>query len=673
VTDPSRAASVGELLEIRAAEQPDRLAFRDLRNDLGERDRVTYGELDRRARRLGERLSRQIGRGERALMLIPNAIDYMTALFGCFYAGVVAVSGVPAYAPSTRSSRHSARLQRLRTVIETAGANAILGPAELIGRVQQALGAEAGPGLSYIAIDELGADLGETSWSAAPGRAEAIAFLQYTSGSTTSPGGVVLRHRNLMSNLAAQAEAFQMTAGDVGVSWLPLFHDLGLIGAGLLPIYSGFPCHFMPSAGFLEQPQRWLQCLSAEGGTISWAPNFAYKLCLNAIPPEQRSKLDLSPWRIAMNAAEPVRAETVRAFIKGFAAAGFRPAAMYPAYGLAEATLAVSAPSPGEDVHIVRLDKKDLAHDQVTVAGDDDADAVEAVGCGRPVPGVEIAIVDPTTALRRLADRVGEIWVAGPGRSEGYFNAVQDRGGLTSARLPGAAEPWLRTGDLGFVRDGDLFITGRLKDLIILRGANLYPQDLEASASASHGALRDDCACAISVLVDGEEALAIICEIDRRQEHAAPEAAAAIRRAIFEHHGLETHHVVLIRMASLPKTPSGKVQRSASRGALEARELSVVFEDRVSPPEPSARRPAAGTPRTPGEIFAWVASRLTIAASIDGIGRRTVLADLGLSSVQITELAGQIEATFGRRIPAADLFELVLVSDIVERLVDLVG
>jgi acyl-CoA synthetase (AMP-forming)/AMP-acid ligase II len=666
MTDPNQAATIAEVLRARAGQQADRLAFRELRNDLSHRDSVTYGALDLRARSLGERMSRVLAPGDRALLLIPGAIDYLTALFACFFSGVVAVSGVPAYAPSDRSLRHTARLQRLRWVIASSGASAIIGPKALLARVERALPPDELK-LSYITTDGLASDRGVTTWAARPCGPESIAMLQYTSGSTSPPGGVVLRHRNLSSNLAAQAQAFQMSPSDIGVSWLPLFHDLGLIGAGLLPVHSGFPCILMPAAGFLERPSRWLQCLSNEGGTISWAPNFAYRLCLRAMTPEDRAGLDLSRWRIAMNAAEPVQAETIRDFAEAFAATGFSPKAVYPAYGLAEATLAVSAPAPGQGPHVLRVDQAALAQHLIRTASDGAA-FVDLVGCGRPVPGVSIAIVDPERLKRCRSDRVGEIWVSGPGRSEGYFKPEEVSAEDAGVRLAGSAETWLRTGDLGFVSGGDLFITGRLKDLIILRGANIYPQNLEMSAAASHPALREDCACAIPISVDGEEALAIVCEIERRQASAAPNAAAAIRRSIFQRHGLETAAVILIEMGALPKTPSGKVQRRACLAALQAGELPVMFEDRLSPGLGQPPAPSITRPTTPAEILSWIAAWLAPIAPDARIGRRSVLADLGITSAQITQFAADIEAVFGRRVLAAELFELQFVSDLVDRL-----
>lgn len=664
-------ASLAELLDRRAAGEPDRLAFRELRNDLGERDSVTYGQLRRRALGLAEALSDRARPGDRALLITPHAIDYMAGLFACFYAGVVAVSGVPAYAPSTRSLRHTARLRRLHAVIEDCGARALIGPADLLARVDEGLAASGAPRPALIVTDGQDTSATETDWIARASRADTMAVLQYTSGSTSSPGGVVLRHSNLLANLAAQAERLQVTTDDVGVSWLPLHHDLGLIGACLLAVYGGFPCILLPPAGFLEQPRRWLQCLSDLGGTISWAPNFAYKLCLRSMPPEERRSLDLTRWRIALNAAEPVQAATVREFADGFAVAGFSPRAMYPSYGLAEATLLVSAPAAGSQVRIVRVDRAALARDEAVVLAEDEVgDGVELVGCGQALPGVGLIIADPRTLSPCPAGRVGEIWASGPGKSEGYFAGPDGGRESFDAQALGDPAVYLRTGDLGFLLGEDLFVTGRLKDVIILRGANVYPQDLEVTAAASHPALREDCACAFSTTVDGEEALVIACEIDRRRTHEAAEAVAAMRRAMFRDHGLETYAVAAIPFGAMPKTPSGKVQRKACARDWRAGTLPLVRESRVAP-SPGAPPLAAVSdppPSTRVDILAWIVGRLSQFAPLIEIGAGSNLSDLGLSSAQITELAGDVETRFGQRVPAAELFECRLVSDIVGRL-----
>jgi acyl-CoA synthetase (AMP-forming)/AMP-acid ligase II/acyl carrier protein len=667
VTVQADVESLADLLMRRARDDPDRLAFLELRNDLGQRDRVTYGELHRRGLGIGEALAATTRPGDRALIITPNAIDYLAALFGCFYAGVAAVSGVPAYAPSTRSLRHTARLRRLHAVIADSAAAALIGPADLLARIDNGLAAEGARRPILIATDTPDAAPLSTAWTPYAAGPDTMAVLQYTSGSTRSPGGVVLRHANLLANLAAQKDRLRTTADDVGVNWLPLHHDLGLIGACLLAVYSRFPCVLLPAAGFLEQPRRWLECLSRFKGTISWAPNFAYKLCLRAIPPEERATLDLSRWRIALNAAESIQSATLRDFAEGFAVSGFDPAAAHPAYGLAEATLMVSAPEPGTRPRIERLDKTALARDEVLVRMQEDGSgAAEIVGCGHALPGVAIAIADPRTLRPCEPLRVGEIWASGPSKSEGYFPGPGNQRESFDGRLPGDPRLWLRTGDLGFVLDGDLFVTGRLKDLIILRGGNIYPQDLEATAAASHPALREDDACAFPTTVGGEEALVIACEIDRRRAGEAAEAAAAIRRAILQDHGLETYAVLILPFGAMPKTPSGKVQRKACAQAWQAGELPLEHESRVPTSPGAAPAPVSLLPMTRAQLPTWLLRRLSQLAPEAEIDLRSDLSNLGLTSVQITELAGDIQASFGRRIPAAELFECRRISDILD-------
>jgi acyl-CoA synthetase (AMP-forming)/AMP-acid ligase II/acyl carrier protein len=339
---------------------------------------------------------------------------------------------------------------------------------------------------------------------------------------------------------------------------------------------------------------------------------------------------------------------------------------MYPAYGLAEATLAVTAPTPLQDLHVLRVDKAALACGRIEAASEL-ATSTEIVGCGHAVPGVEVAIVDASTGSRCPADLVGEIWISGPGRSEGYSGAAHGDRLATTARLAGSDVDWLRTGDLGFVTDGDLFITGRLKDVIILRGANIYPQDLEQTAASSHDALRDECACAFSLDGEVEEGIVLVCEIDRRREAEAALAATAIRRAIWSDHGLETHVVAIVRLGSVPKTPSGKVQRRACRDAFLSKTLAILMEDRLYRSAAFGDTPPRDEEAGHGALD-WVLRRLRKETGQRRLGPHTALADLGLTSLQITQLAAEIEVRFGRRISTGELYELRKVGDIVDRL-----
>jgi acyl-CoA synthetase (AMP-forming)/AMP-acid ligase II/acyl carrier protein len=659
------SSELGALLRWRAHRQPDRLAFRELHNDLSVRDEVTYASLLERAERLEGELRSVLSPGACALVFAPTSIDYLTAVLACALAGAIAVSGTPPYAPSARAGRHASRLDRLRNVLTTSRARALLGPPALIAKVRDALG-PAHNDLACISTNPM-ENAPQRTFQVPPDQAGAahagaIAMLQYTSGSTSDARGVILRHANLMANLRAQAQAFAVSDADIGVSWLPLYHDLGLISGCLLPLYVGFPCILMAPASFAEQPRRWLACISAQRATISWAPAFAYGLCAREIAPEQDAALDLSAWRVALTGAEPISPKTARAFSARFAGVGLRPNAFFPCYGLAEATLAVTAPEPSAPIRTLWLDKAALGRGEVIVRDKAASDTAELLSCGRAVPDMAIAIVDPKTRQRLPANAVGEIWLAGPSCAAGYFG-VDDQSTF-DAHIEGESGGWLRTGDLGFVDQGDLFIAGRLKDIIIVRGVNYYPHDFEITTGQAHAGLRADGACAIPATdANGHEALVLVCERAKRQRDDISGAAAAVRRAIYSEHHIETFRVVVVPYGALPRTPSGKLQRRQCRALLEAGALPILVDARLA-----NGLTASAHEESINAIESWVKARLAAAAPGAPIARVTPLADLGLTSLQITEIASEIETRFGHRIPAAELFEVRFLSEIVERL-----
>ncbi|MEM9768799.1 MAG: AMP-binding protein, partial [Cyanobacteria bacterium P01_D01_bin.71] len=425
-----------------------------------------------------------------------------------------------------------------------------------------------------------------------------IALLQYTSGSTSQPRGVMVSHRNLMHNLALIHERFGHSHDSRGVIWLPPHHDMGLIGGVLQPLYGGFPVTLMSPTTFLRQPRRWLQAVSVFGGTTSGGPNFAYERCLQRITPEQRRGLDLSHWELAFTGAEPVQAKTLDQFAEAFADCGFRKAAFYPCYGLAEATLFVSGGTKFTEPTSCAVDRVALAQGRVVTSPAETA--LPLVSCGQAAADQSILIVDAQTHQPCDADQIGEIWLAGPSVAQGYWHQGEATQEIFEAQLADGSGPFLRTGDLGFWRRGELFVTGRLKDLIIIRGQNHYPQDIEQTAAHSHEALRRQAGAAFSVEIAGKERLILVQEVQRTALRSLNTKAVieAIRAAVSRRHGLQIYGVVLLKPGSLPKTTSGKVQRHACKAQFQDGALAAVGQWQV------AQSPVASplsTPMSPAE------------------------------------------------------------------------
>ncbi|MGH8462571.1 MAG: AMP-binding protein, partial [Pseudomonas sp.] len=455
-----------QALVQRAAHSPDRVALRFLADDPLDEAVLTYRDLDTRARAIAAALQARTQVGDRAILLFQSGPEYVAAFFACLYAGVIAV---PAYPPESSRRHHQ---QRLLAIIDDAEPRLLLTTSALHASLQalEVLAEDGAPTL--LAVDELEASLAAT-WQMPALRADDIAFLQYTSGSTALPKGVQVSHGNLVANevLIRHGFGIDLHPDDVIVSWLPLYHDMGLIGGLLQPIFSGVPCVLMAPAYFLARPQRWLQAISDHGGTISGGPDFAYRLCSERISSAALATLDLSRWRVAYSGSEPIRQDSLHAFAEKFAGCGFSAERFFASYGLAEATLFVSGSRRGQGIDALTLDAAALARN----SAEPGQDSVQ-MSCGRSQPGHAVQIVEPQQLTVLADNQVGEIWACGPSIAKGYWRNPQ-ASAQTFVELGG--QTWLRTGDLGFLRDGELFVTGRLKDLLIVRGHNLYPQDLE--------------------------------------------------------------------------------------------------------------------------------------------------------------------------------------------------
>ncbi len=560
------------LLRRRALRQPAQRAYTFLLDGEREERPLTYGELDRQARAIAALLQSFCREGERALLLYPPGLDYIAAFFGCLYAGVIAV---PAYPP-----RNDRALPRLQAILQDAAATVVMTTEAIFSKMDSLF--KRAPELQllkWIATD-LSIEGGEEGWREPAIHPDHLAFLQYTSGSTGTPKGVMLTHRNMLHNEAAIYERFGHSEESIVVSWLPAYHDMGLIGGMLQPLYGGLPCFLMAPASFIQRPLRWLQAISRYRATTSGGPNFAYDHCVRNINPEQKTELDLSRWTLAFSGAEPVRRETMDRFAAAFEPCGFRREAFYPCYGLAEASLIVSGGVQGVPPRIQNLDKEALEQNRVVPASEGDA-TVCLVGCGESLEEQEIVIARPEDGRRCPVGKVGEIWVSGPSIAKGYWNRPLETEETFRAFLSDTGEgPFLRTGDLGFLKEGVLFVTGRLKDLIVIQGRNHYPQDIERTVERCAPIFRLGSGAAFSIEVAGEERLVLVQEVDFRRK-PDEKVVGAVRLAVAREHELEVYAIVLIHPGSLPKTSSGKIQRRSCRSKFLADNMEKMAEWRA--------------------------------------------------------------------------------------------
>jgi len=680
-----------ELLRHRACHQAQDQAFIYLPDGEDEQIDITYEELDRRARAVGAMLQSMKLQGERALLLYPAGLDFIAAFFGCLYAGVIAV---PAYPP-----RRNRNMSRVEAIADDADARIALTVQQVLERVQVVINETPNlQRLQWLATDRLPDGI-DQEWKQPDVHGDTLAFLQYTSGSTGSPKGVMLNHANLMHNSAMISYAFEHTRSGIGVFWLPSYHDMGLIGGILQPMYAGRPNVLFSPTNFLQKPFRWLKAITRFKGTVSGGPNFAYDLCVDKIAEEQKAALDLSTWSLAFNGAEPIRGATIERFVEAFGPRGFRREAFYPCYGLAEATLIVSGGFKSAPPVIRSFDAEALEKHQVAEALPEEEGTRELVGCGGNLLDQQITIVDPETRVRCPDNQVGEIWVAGPSVATGYWRRPEESEQTFLAQLKDSGEgPFLRTGDLGFILDGELFVTGRLKDLIVIRGVNFYPQDIESSVENCHADLRAGAVAAFVDDRDGQERLVVVQEVARRRDLDFEDVFRRIRNCLATEHGLAVDAIVLIKAGSIPKTSSGKIQRHACRAGYLGRTLAAVAQWKASSEaradttsaatadlgqvpgdphevaEPEAS-PAAGVPLAADRIAEMVfdAVRAVAKDRADNLTLDTNIVGLGLDSLERVEIVSALEETFGGRFPEEVLLEMETCQQVVDAIQQYLG
>ncbi len=645
----THSRTIADVLTYRSYLAGDKVAFSFICGDGEKQATLTFSELRSRAMAIAAELQLRMSVGERALLVYPPGLDFITAFFGCIYAGILAV---PVTMPNRKRTTTA-----LASIIDSCRPSLVLSTSD--NCLQAKVFYANQPSLiarEWLATDRIDDAHGE-EWRPRHIADQQAAFLQYTSGSTSHPKGVVITHKNLLSNAAVIQQAFGNTDEMAAVFWLPLHHDMGLIGGVLQPIYTGCSCTLMAPAAFLQRPALWLETISKTGAAVSGGPNFAYELCVQKIQSEEIRDLNLSRWQVAFTGAERIRAETIRQFAEKFAPCGFQTKAIFPCYGLAEATLMATGGARSGEPLMLDLNLEALAHHQAVVVSSDDTTSRTLVGCGQVLPGQDLVIVETQNREPCPDGKIGEIWIMGPSVSGSYFEQPEMTERTFRAFLSTGEGPYLRTGDLGFIKNGELFVTGRLKDLIIIRGRNYYPEDLEQSLSHADAAFRPGFCAAFSIDTEDREQLVVVQEVQPGRRNLDVEAAfETIRRIISTEHGLELFAIVLVKPGQMPKTSSGKTMRAACRSQYASGGFKVIAEWKFT--NPSSFKPLPVTlghtkarKITADEAEIWLINRISERTELPSgdVQVTTPFLMLGLGSMEAVELAAELETWLGRR------------------------
>ena len=670
-----------ERLRYWAVALPDRVGYRFLEGGEEETDSLTFAELDEKARAVAAKLVSTGYAGKRALLMYPPGLDFVTAFFGCHYAGV---TPVPAFPP-----RRNRNMGRIGAISDDAQASVALSVTSIIRNSESWL--KDSPGLQripWVPTENIPAEFAN-DWIKPKVNNNDLGLIQYTSGSTASPKGVMLTHENLIANCRMIARAFQVRSGSPVCSWLPLYHDMGLVGGILQPLYCGLDDSLMSPVAFLTRPIRWLRAISKYRAQASGGPNFAYAWCTMKITPEDCEGLDLSSWKVAFNGAEPVNAEVMERFSEKFAPYGFDHSAFYPCYGMAETTLIVTGGCRNEPPIVRPFNKHDLVQHRVVPIEKDHGDARQLVGCGQILEEEEVLIVHPETRRPLPDDKIGEIWINSPSCGLGYWKRPEVTQETFQARLsPDNGKTYVRSGDLGFMDGGELFVTGRLKDMIIVRGVNRYPQDIEATVEHCHPLTRSGGAAAFAVTRWDREHLVVVCEVERGPNRTDwDNVISSIRAAVAEEHDLPPDAIVLVRAHSVPKTSSGKVQRHACKRNFEngedvrviARwsvweESQIASTDVPSTVEVNGQAIESGNDLAPAVVNAVIYHVKNVRQDRAGeVNLDTNIVHLGLDSLERLDVAQSLERAFGGRIPEDVLQEIETVREVAEAIQEHIG
>ena len=661
---------------------PEQVALRFLPRGDEDAIELTYKDLDRRARAIAARLVGMGFRGQRALLMYPSGLDFVEAFFGCHYAGVIPV---PAYPP-----RRNRNMGRINAISEDAQAAVAL-TTEAVNLKSSKVLANA-PTLrkiAWVTTETIPSELA-SDWVKPKIDPNELALIQYTSGSTGTPKGVLLTHQNLLANCSMITQAFGMSHEcKNGVSWLPPYHDMGLIGGILNPLFFGGQMTLMSPVTFLTRPFRWLQAISKYKARISGGPNFSYRWCTKKITHEECEKegLDLTHWEVAFNGAEPVRSDVLNDFSKMFERYGFQHTSHYPCYGMAETALIVTGGKKSQAPIIRPFNKDELVQYRVQTDQDENETAVQLTGCGQVIQPEEILIVHPEKRVALKDDEIGEIWIHSPSTGQGYWNRPEESKEVFRSRLnDGSSKTYVRSGDLGFMDQGELFVTGRLKDMIIVRGVNRYPQDIEATVENCDESLRAGGAAAFAVDHWDREHLVVVCEVERRRGIEWEPLLNKIRSAITAEHDLPPDALVLVRSSSIPKTSSGKVQRHACREQFENNTLLTVARWSAKGDHESSTSDSKTLEKSTlnGKLDSDLNPLLvqTVLDNVRLVAKErakqmdldtNIVVDLGLDSLERLEIARELENTFGGRFPDEVLQEIETIREVAVAIQEHIG
>jgi acyl transferase domain-containing protein/acyl-CoA synthetase (AMP-forming)/AMP-acid ligase II/pimeloyl-ACP methyl ester carboxylesterase/acyl carrier protein len=661
----SKQTTLIDRLQEQESRQPHKRAFTFLADGETEIDSLTYQQLNHQAKAIASVLQSHYAAGQRALLLYQPGLDFITAFLGCLYAGVIAV---PVYPPRANRS-----LDRLSAIVADAEASFALTTEAIKNQVADKFAHNhITKKIKLIATDSFKPNLAQ-NWQSPDLTTDSLAFLQYTSGSTGKPKGVMVSHGNIMANSATINYCFQNQPDHTAVAWLPPYHDMGLIGCIIQPMYVGLSMYLMAPVTFLQRPYRWLKAISKYRGVTNGGPNFAYDLCVDRITPEQKATLDLSCWELAFSGAEPVRAETIARFSEYFRECGFRSQAFYPCYGMAESTLMITGGDKHSEPVQASFDGKKIEQNQAVASSGGEL-KITLVGSGSNIPGQSIVIANSDTLNSCPDGEIGEIWAKSDSVAQGYWNRPELSTQSFNAVLTDTQEGgWLRTGDLGFLQNGELFVTGRLKDLIIIHGRNYYPQDIELTVDNAHEAIRLGNIAVFAVEVAGKEQLVITPEIKRThlRKLNVQEVTQAIKQAVAQNHDLQIHAIALLKTGSIPKTSSGKIQRHACKAAYLAGSLDTIGEYKL-------QNQGRGEPlfahheqdQKQNQIQNWLIEHLAQRQGIpvSAIDIKEPFASSGLNSVDAISLSADLEDWLSIKLSPTIVFDYPNIAELAEYL-----